>query len=421
MKFIDLFAGLGGFHIGLVRAGHECVYASEIDEGLARLYEKNFKIKVDGDIKKVNTSDIPKHDILCAGFPCQPFSKAGRQMGLRDKIRGSLMEDIVRILRKHRTTYFVLENVANLLNHDNKTTWRYIKNLLESIGYEVDEKILSPHQYGIPQHRQRLFIVGSLKGLKSFSWPVPLENYVPSIADVLDIEPKNAIYLSKREIKCLNIWQKFLGSIPKKNKLPSFPIWSMEFGATYPFEQRLPELLSQRELGKFRGAFGVSLKGFSREEQLALIPRYALGKEELPSWKKSFIRQNRLFLEHNRKYIATLYPEIKKMPFSWQKLEWNCQGEKRDLKKCIIQFRSSGVRIKRSNFAPTLVSASSTQRPILGFEHRYMTKIEAARLQSLEKIELPEKDTLAFKALGNAVNASLVYLVAKQLIKNKNE
>jgi DNA (cytosine-5)-methyltransferase 1 len=170
MKFIDLFAGLGGFHIALEKLGHKCVFASEIKPNLRKLYEKNFGIKAVGDIKKIDIhKDIPKHDILCAGFPCQPFSKAGNQQGLNDKKNGNLFKYIIEILETKNQ--IILENVRNLISHDNKETYQHIKNKLIGLGYTIDKNIYSPHHIGIPQHRERLFIIGSKFGLANFNWP----------------------------------------------------------------------------------------------------------------------------------------------------------------------------------------------------------------------------------------------------------
>ena len=171
MKFIDLFAGLGGFHLALNELGHECVFACEIKENLSELYETNFGIKPVRDIRKIDIKQIPSHDILCAGFPCQPFSKAGSQKGLEDEKNGNLFDIIIEILRYHNPEYIILENVRNILNHNYKKTWNYIETSLSDLGYIIDKEILSPHQFGIPQHRERLFIVGSKSGLEHFKFP----------------------------------------------------------------------------------------------------------------------------------------------------------------------------------------------------------------------------------------------------------
>lgn len=126
MRFIDLFAGLGGFHLALRKLGHTCVFACEIDEALREVYERNFGMSVAGDIRDVSAADIPPHDILCAGFPCQPFSKAGDQEGLGHPKLGGLYEDMLRVIRYHRPCYLILENVPNLARH-NKGQLRALK------------------------------------------------------------------------------------------------------------------------------------------------------------------------------------------------------------------------------------------------------------------------------------------------------
>ena len=172
MKFVDLFAGLGGFHQALNQRGAECVFASELDPKLAILYERNFGIQPHGDIKSVNLSLIPDHDILCAGFPCQPFSKAGGQRGLKCPQWGNLFSFVVKILRRKRPRYFIIENVPNLIKHDNGNTWKTICAQLRE-DYDISFEKLSPHMFGIPQKRERAFIVGDRQGLTGFKWPVP--------------------------------------------------------------------------------------------------------------------------------------------------------------------------------------------------------------------------------------------------------
>ena len=421
MKFIDLFAGLGGFHLGLSRLGHECVFSSEIKESLAEIYETNFGIRPHRDIRTIKTADIPKHDILCAGFPCQPFSKAGMQKGLMDDNNGGLFGEIVRILRHHQPRYFILENVQNLARHDNEVTYGLMATMLKKLDYDIKGEILSPHEFGIPQHRQRLFIIGSLGAgsLRHFSWPekTDIQGTVHSFLS----NPADAIPLEKDKIKCLDVWQEFLDRIPVKDKLPSFPIWAMEFGATYPFEGTTPHLSSSAGLGGFHGNFGISLKGMGREEKFENLPAYARAEQErFPTWKEHYIRSNRAFYE---KYKARIKPVVKKIKElgvpSWQKFEWNVQGGSRNVRSYIIQFRGSGIRLKHPDFFPSLVCVS-TQIPIIGWQERYITKEEGARLQCMETLKsLPASHGTCFDALGNAVNARIVQLIAGQLLSKE--
>jgi len=425
MRFIDLFAGLGGFHVALENLGHECVFASEKKENLALLYEKNFGVPVNRDITAVEICDIPQFDILCAGFPCQPFSKAGDQQGLEDEKNGNLFDKLVEIIDYHEPEYFILENVRNLKSHDDFNTWKYIKDKLQNrLGYFIDDKILSPHNFGIPQHRERIFIIGSKNGLQHFSWPEP-SNSTDSILDFLDTNPTDATKLEDEKIEVINLWQQFIKKIPIKDSLPSFPIWSMEFGATYPFEDEIPYRTSSIALGRCKGKFGIPLKGMSRQEKFENLPNYVkknqLHKETreevpFPTWKKHYIRSNRAFYEKYKVELEPIVEKIKNLGVSsWQKFEWNVQGGERDLSKYIIQFRGSGVRIKKTDFFPSLVTVS-TQIPILGWENRYITPSEGARIQSLNNIELPENTGSCFGALGNAVNAHIVELIATNLI-----
>ncbi len=420
MKFIDLFAGLGGFHIGLRRLGHECVFSSEIKESLAQLYETNFGLRPHRDIRMIKTTDIPVHDILCAGFPCQPFSKAGRQKGLEDDNNGSLFDEIVRILKHHKPGYFILENVQNLAKHDNEETYRFMSKALTKLGYKIKGEILSPHEFGIPQHRQRLFIVGSRNGLDHVSWPE--RQRLDETVHTFLKKPGNAVPLELDKIKCLDIWQELVDRIPKDEKLPSFPIWAMEFGATYPFEETTPFVSSSQALGKCHGNFGIPLGGMDREEKLLNLPSYARTEEDrFPTWKKHFIRSNRAFYEKHKACIAPVVKKIEQLGVpSWQKFEWNVQGGDRNVRNYIIQFRGSGIRLKRADFFPSLVCVS-TQIPIIGWEERYITKEEGAMLQSMESLQsLPETFAACFDALGNAVNAKIIELIAKQLIEEHN-
>lgn len=419
LRFVDLFAGLGGFHLGLRQLGHECVFASELDSNLRSLYHRNFDIEAHGDIRDVSVHEVPPHDVLCAGFPCQPYSKAGEQRGLECGEWGDLFGAVTRIARHHKSEYLILENVANLERHDGGRTWeKRLRRRLTDAGYDVKARLLSPHQFGVPQIRPRFFIVAARSGLDHFVWPEPTSDAQDlSVRTILDKSPAESRKISSQAALCLDVWQDFLDRFPRNEQLPSFPIWSMEFGATYPYEDCTPHAATSQLLARRRGSHGIALGEFRSEMRASHLPSYArVGDDRFPSWKIAFIRQNRELYNRHHLWIDDWLPQILQFPSSLQKLEWNCKGEPRDIRSFLIQFRASGVRLKRPNTAPTLVAMTTTQVPIIGWEERYMTPRECSRLQCLDELEfLPEVHTRAFKALGNAVNAKIVRLICERL------
>lgn len=388
-------------------------------ENLAKLYYKNYGIEVNRNIRTIEPTEIPDHDILCGGFPCQPFSKAGNQKGLFDPRNGSFFDIIVEILRVKEPNYFILENVRNLESHDDFKTWNYILLKLESLGYTVDKKILSPHRYNIPQHRERLFIIGSRSGLAHFEWPRPEEKTL-TINHFLDCE--NPKLVEDDKLKVIDVWQEFISALPTNKKLPGFPIWATEFGATYPVKEVATTELSNEELENYKGIFGASLKGLSIEDKYKLLPNYALNSKtrKFPAWKIRYIEQNRKLYLDNIDVLKPIVSKIKNFPiFSWQKFEWNCGDMPRNLYDYIIQFRASGIRIKNTDFFPSLVTVS-TQIPIIGWQRRYLDPKEGAAIQSFDNIELPDTLGASFGALGNAVNVKLVRLIADNLLNTKS-
>ena len=456
--FIDLFAGLGGFHLALQQLGCKCVFASELKEDLRKLYQLNFpeldEKYLKGDITMVDVNDIPSHDILCGGFPCQPFSQAGKRLGFHDEGRGDLFFKICEIIQHHRPRYIFLENVSNLKGHDNGDTWRVIKRELEKLGYYIPEpEILSPHQFGIPQHRRRIYIVGLRKDLidskepKPFEFPNEKKEKNCDITTIIDSSDTDIQPLALKTLQQLKVWQKFLTELKKRNRaIPRFPIWAMEFDADYDYEDIAPFKQTKKQLKGHKGKLGWEINGPSKEDCLRQLPIYAQTDtaDQFPEWKIRYIRQNREFWTENSDWLCTWIEYIKDWDNSHQKLEWNCRGNNDgDLKHKIIQFRASGIRVKLPTFSPAL-NLVGTQVPILPWIElpkeciptysneeleqygltqddirfgRYLSTKEAAALQGMGKLKFGHLSrTRIYEALGNAVNVDIVTIIAKKLL-----
>lgn len=418
-RFIDLFAGLGGFHQAAAQEGWECAFACELDPVLNDLYLKNYGVKPAYDIRDVLPAEVPDHDLLCAGFPCTSFSKAGKQEGLQCPTNGDLIFKVLSIIEAKQPAFVLLENVPNLEKHNEGETMRDILRKLSEIYGEsnVTKAKMSPHEFGIPQVRERLFIVAARDGLGTFDFPIK-SYHTPDIRKVLDADPVGAKPIPDYLVDCINIWQQFVAEFPKDKELPSYPIWAMEFGASYPLDGAPPLERRLKEMQQFRGSFGMPLAECNSYDKLEdNLPHYAQGHERFPTWKVQFIEQNRELYRQNKTWIDKWLPKVQKFPHSLQKLEWNCKGETRNIWDFVLQIRASGVRVKRATTAPSLIAMTTTQVPIIGWESRYMTPTECARLQSMDLTkQLPSVPTRAYKALGNAVNVELVQKILKSLI-----
>jgi DNA (cytosine-5)-methyltransferase 1 len=201
LRYIDLFAGIGGLRIPFDELGCKCVFTSEIDRYARQTYASNFQVdesEIIGDIREVHVKDIPDHDILLGGFPCQPFSHAGHRRGF-DDTRGTLFFDVARILKKHQPKAFLLENVRGLVGHDNGNTFRRIIEILGS-GYVVHHALLNAKDFGLPQSRLRVYIVGirkDLAGAKNFKFPTPPKTPT-TVGDILESRVPDAFTISDR-------------------------------------------------------------------------------------------------------------------------------------------------------------------------------------------------------------------------------
>lgn len=432
MRFIDLFAGLGGFHSALSALGHECVFASEIDEQLRETYARNFpsmKRRIYGDIRQ-HKHKVPRHDILCAGFPCQPFSKSGTQEGVLDKTRGTLFHEILEILEHQRPKYLLLENVGNFERHDEGRTWKLVKASLVALGYNVrgtehvasgGHGLVSPHHLGYPHSRERFFVVASLAPIPDDPFPPRNNEQVTSLRDIeqrngdLSKEDKVETRLLDHYVDCIEHWNLLLKRIPVDQDLPSFPIWGDEIDAKYPYLIRTPHSHNASELQTIlRLNRSAALQ---KRELMAILPSYAREKERrFPDWKVAFIKQNREWFHQIKPHMKRGWvANLKRFPPSLRKLEWNCQGEDRNLWRHVLQFRPSGLRVKRYSASPALVAMTTTQIPILGPKRRFITRVEGLRLQGFRSDHhLPKSHVDAFEALGNGVHVGVVKAIAKK-------
>lgn len=193
-QFIDLFCGIGGFHLALKSFGAKCVFASEIDKNACEVYKNNFEIIPNGDITSIPINKIPPHNILCAGFPCQPFSISGKKNGFKEKGKGDLFYNVVKIANVHKPEIIILENVRNFKNHDNGRTLDRVYKSLRGIGYTVFDEVLCASDFRVPQARKRIYIVAFKNDLNigQFDFPKPIEAYI-TLQDILIQDRDNDI------------------------------------------------------------------------------------------------------------------------------------------------------------------------------------------------------------------------------------
>lgn len=382
ISYVDLFAGIGGFHEALKQINNtQCVFASEIDKNAAEIYAVNHKILPSGDISNIRPESIPSFDLLCAGFPCQPFSKGGKQIGFND-VRGTLFFDIIEILKYHKPKYILLENVANLISHDKGNTYQVILKSLKKLGYSLPENplIISPTDIGIPVNRPRTFIPG-IRNHKLAYIHIDIPKYDKKNLSIMEYfnfkkkDPKSnkELFINEYELKVLMMWDEFYKGL--KSKTIGFPVWYDHF----------------------------------KDQDI---------DADLPSWKINFLNKNKLLYAENKKHIdqwSIKHGNLKWVSKSHRKFEWQCGIDCKSIFDGLIQFRPSGVRVKRLNYFSTLVAMNQPQ--IIGPLKRRLSSDEAKYLQSFDKkFKVHENRNIALKQLGNAVNVEVVKHILKQLI-----
>ena len=349
MKYIDLFCGIGGFHTALSNLGHECVFASDSDKYCREVYELNYGIKPNDDVKKIDPEKLDDFDILCAGFPCQPFSNAGKKKTFKDN-RGLLFDEIIKIVKVKKPKFLFLENVKHILKVSGGKVMEYIKEKLDENGYTLQLFNMSPHKYGVPQQRERIYFVCIRKDIYKnqdvnlIHPEIDLSNIV--FEDFLDDrETVNEKYFLKDDVlKSLETWEEMIKLFEVDEKI-SPTIMANEFHKNYS------------------------------EEEFA----------ELAVWRQDYITKNKPLYNKYKEHWDAWYEtnkEILTRREIYGKLEWQVGKIKQNdsIFNYFIQMRQSGIRVRKPQYFPTLVAIS--QIPIYGKEKRYITPRECLRLQS---------------------------------------
>lgn len=282
MKFIDLFAGIGGFRLGMEKAGFTCVFSAEIDQHASEMYIENYNENPKCDITKLDARSIPDFDVLCAGFPCQAFSISGKQKGFYDETRGTLFFDICRILEEKKPRAFILENVKNLTTHDKGRTFAVMTSALSKLGYSVQYKVLNARDFGVPQNRERIVLVGNREG-KTFNFGNIIEQPVTSMRPFLDKPDTSTFeYLDKSEYtlidsKYIKRQEKsgliFVGYRNKKTRSAGTRPNTEHLSRVHKQPNRIysvdgihPTLPSQESSGRFYIYDGVSVRKLTLDE-----------------------------------------------------------------------------------------------------------------------------------------------------------
>jgi DNA (cytosine-5)-methyltransferase 1 len=374
-KFADLFCGVGGFHIALAELGGDCVFACDIDKECQNVYENNFGMRPKGDITKIDANDVPDHDVLVGGFPCQPMSNGGHKKAFDDK-RGKLFDEIIRIAQHKKPKVMFLENVKHIKKVSNGEVYKYIYDRLDEIGYYVQDVEISPNDLGIPQLRPRIYFICLRKDLYG-SQKINFDNISVHKHDIFE-ETCDTKYNIPDELKeVINIWNIMLKKMEVGQKI-SVPILLEEF---------------HKEYKSFDG---------------------------IADWKQTYIKKNKELYAKYKKDWDEWYEEhkgllTKKVVYS--RLEWQTGPLKGNdsIWDYFIQLRQSGIRVKRNDNFPTLVAI--VQVPIYGKEKRYLTPRECARLQSFpDDFKLHKVDRIAYKQFGNSVNTDVVKFVVSTVL-----
>lgn len=419
-RFIDLFAGVGGFHAALKSYGGDCVYSVEIDEAAAAVYHRNWGHDPLGDVTKDANDEmmnVPAHEVLAAGFPCQPFSKSGAQRGM-DETRGTLYWNILQIIERRKPKVVLLENVRNLAGPRHVHEWQVIIETLRDQGYRVSETpaIFSPHllppeRGGRPQVRERVFITAT-HNPTGVDDGLPVEPVALPSDRVDDWDPKAEWHLEDLLDDAHNI--------PGCDLTEAERLWIDAWN-------EFVEVMRERMEGRYLPGFPLWADSWTDFEQVVAIfdgvPDYRDLMEydpTLPRWKASHLAKNYSLYAEHRAFIDPWSEKwgvfTNKFPPSRRKLEWQAQETPR-LWDTVMHLRPSGIRAKRPTYLPALVAI--TQTSIVGSRERRLSPRETARLQGLpDWFDFgAQRPAATYKQMGNGVNVGVVWHMFREHVR----
>lgn len=458
LTFIDLFCGIGGFHQALIKINkdNKCILASDICPKAKAVYQDNYGDDIPfndnikyitqlefkkkdtelqqiqelspDEYKKALTKNINTHikgklDVICGGFPCQPFSNGGQKGAFLDP-RGTLFYDIIEIANVKKPKFMFLENVKHIKKVSNGDVYKAILNTLKETGYKVFVNIISPHQLGVPQQRERVIFscirndvyhkaLVKNNGLKNIQlegeFPLDIQPDIKidftKIIDKVTSEELEKYKISEELENVLNCWNKAVEFVDDKEKLS-------------------PTILAENLKTNYFQLDDEGNIAFNTDKEPIVKNEYLTEWNSFPTWKKDYILKNKtIYNTYKSKWDKWLKDNDKllKKKKIYSKLEWQTGPKKKNdtIWNYFIQIRQSGIRVKKAKYFPTLVAI--VQTPIYGKEKRYITPRECARLQSFpDSFKLPEKDQVAYKQFGNAVNVDVVYTVMKKVLDTFN-
>lgn len=381
-KFIDLFCGIGGFHLALTQLGCECVLACDIDQSCRDTYADNYGITPVKDVRDIDPHNMVDFDIICGGFPCQPFSNGGKKRTFDDD-RGLLFDEIMRIAKVKKPKFMFLENVKHILKVSNGEVLEYIKKKINDAGYHLHLFNMSPHNYGIPQQRERIYFMCVRKDVGEKQ-----EIELPEHTGTIKLEK----FMQKKE----EIDEKYF---VKGDILYTLNAWD--------------EMVKKMEVGE-KISPTILIHDAYRNHSATDIASFA-------PWRREYMEKNEDLIKKYKPQFDEWYKKHKEVLQKreiYGKLEWQVGTLKPNdsIFNHFIQVRQSGVRVKKAQYFPTLVAIS--QIPIYGKEKRYITPRECARLQCFpDSFKLNPNDRHSYKQFGNSVNVQNVKTVAETAFK----